>query len=181
MADILLLLRLFLGERTATPNMLSTTWQSSLHAIWCNWMQPNVKNLLLNLRNANTHLSHCLLVTRILQVNDAYEINHMWTADMKSNEEWSSQLWSQFLQLRKEAWKNLTVVQNAKILGPTISNNLTWNTHIGEIIKKGKQTHVLSCTSAQGRCPIVGHCEFSLYLCKTVIWILSARVPPRAT
>ena len=38
-------------------------------------------------------------------VNDAYEINHMWTADMKSNEEWSSQLWSQFLQLRKEAWK----------------------------------------------------------------------------
>ena len=24
---------------------------------------------------------------------------------MKSNEEWSSQLWSQFLQLRKEAWK----------------------------------------------------------------------------
>ena len=38
-------------------------------------------------------------------MNDAYEINHMWTADMKSNEEWSSQLWSQFLQLRKEAWK----------------------------------------------------------------------------
>ena len=36
-------------------------------------------------------------------VNDAYEINHMWTADMKSNEEWSSQLRSQFLQLRKEA------------------------------------------------------------------------------
>ena len=25
-------------------------------------------------------------------VNDAYEINHVWTADMKSNEEWSSQL-----------------------------------------------------------------------------------------
>ena len=32
--------------------------------------------------------------------------------------------------------KNLTVVQNAKILGLTISNNLTCNTHIGEIIKK---------------------------------------------
>ena len=29
-----------------------------------------------------------------MKVNDAYEINHMWTADMKSNEEWSSQLWS---------------------------------------------------------------------------------------
>ena len=26
--------------------------------------------------------------------------------------------------------KNLTVVQNAKILGLTISNKLTWNTHI---------------------------------------------------
>ena len=40
-----------------------------------------------------------------MKMNDAYEINHMWTADMKSNEEWPSQLWSQFLQLRKEAWK----------------------------------------------------------------------------
>ena len=32
--------------------------------------------------------------------------------------------------------KNLTVAQNAKILGLTISNNLTWSTHIGEIITK---------------------------------------------
>ena len=44
-------------------------------------------------------LINCMLM------NYAYEINHMWTVDMKSNEEWSSQLWSQFLQLRKEAWK----------------------------------------------------------------------------
>ena len=29
--------------------------------------------------------------------------------------------------------KNLTVVQNAKILGLTILNNLTWNTLIGRI------------------------------------------------
>ena len=33
----------------------------------------------------------------------------------------------------------LTVVQNAKILGLTISNNLTWNTHIGEIITKANK------------------------------------------
>ena len=46
-----------------------------------------------------------------MKVNDAYEINHMWTADMKSNEEWSSQLWSQFLQLRKEAWKKNSGLQ----------------------------------------------------------------------
>ena len=32
---------------------------------------------------------------------------------MKSNEEWSSQLWSQFLQLRKEAWKKVhAILQN---------------------------------------------------------------------
>ena len=48
--------------------------------------------------------SECLL-------NDAYEINHMWTADMKSNEEWSSQLWSQFLQLRKHMNPQLTCSQ----------------------------------------------------------------------
>ena len=35
--------------------------------------------------------------------------------------------------------KNLTVVQNAKILGLTISNNLTWNIHIGEIITKANK------------------------------------------
>ena len=35
--------------------------------------------------------------------------------------------------------KNLTVVQNAKILGLTISNNLTWNTHIGEILTKANK------------------------------------------
>ena len=31
-----------------------------------------------------------------------YEINHIWTAEMKWK--WSSQ-WTQFMQLRKEAWK----------------------------------------------------------------------------
>ena len=35
--------------------------------------------------------------------------------------------------------KNLTVVQNAKILGLTISNNLTWNTHIGQIVTKANK------------------------------------------
>ena len=35
--------------------------------------------------------------------------------------------------------KNLKVVQNAKILGLTISNNLTWNTHIGGIITKANK------------------------------------------
>ena len=39
-------------------------------------------------------------------MTDVYEINHIWTAEMKWNEEWSSQSWTHFMQLRKEAWKN---------------------------------------------------------------------------
>ena len=34
-----------------------------------------------------------------MNVIDLYEINHIRTAEMKSNEEWSSQLWTQFMQL----------------------------------------------------------------------------------
>ena len=41
-----------------------------------------------------------------MNVIDAYEINHITTAEMKSNEEWSSQLWTQFMQLRKKPEKN---------------------------------------------------------------------------
>ena len=37
----------------------------------------------------------------VLKVIDAYEIIHIRTAEMKSNEEWSSQFWTQFMQLRK--------------------------------------------------------------------------------
>ena len=29
-----------------------------------------------------------------------------WTADLKSSKLWSSQLWTQFKQLRREAWKS---------------------------------------------------------------------------
>ena len=34
-----------------------------------------------------------------------YEMGQIWTTDMKSNEAMILQLWTQFLQLRKEAWK----------------------------------------------------------------------------
>ena len=37
----------------------------------------------------------------VLKVIDAYEIIHIRTAEMKSDEEWSSQFWTQFMQLRK--------------------------------------------------------------------------------
>ena len=37
---------------------------------------------------------------------DVYEINHIRTTEMKSNEEWSSQLWTQFMQFRKKPEKS---------------------------------------------------------------------------
>ena len=46
-----------------------------------------------------------LSVDEVLKVIDAYEIIHTRTAEMKSNEEWSSQLWTQFMQLRKKPEK----------------------------------------------------------------------------
>ena len=55
------------------------------------------------------------LPVKDMKVNDAYETNHMWTADMKSNEEWSSQLCSQFLQLRKVPLILYNLVLNIKI------------------------------------------------------------------
>ena len=42
-----------------------------------------------------------------MSVNDVYEINHMWTADMKSNEVDPRSYERNFMQLRKEAWKKI--------------------------------------------------------------------------
>ena len=41
-------------------------------------------------------------MTTLLQLG-VYEINHIRTVEIKSNEEWSS--WTQFMQLRKEPEK----------------------------------------------------------------------------
>ena len=40
-----------------------------------------------------------------MNVTDVYEINHISTAEMESSEEWSLQLWMQFMQLRKKPEK----------------------------------------------------------------------------
>ena len=42
----------------------------------------------------------------------------MRTAEMKSNEEWSSQLWTQFMQLRKKAEKKYSGIQRDLNLWP---------------------------------------------------------------
>ena len=47
------------------------------------------------------------LTDEVLKVIDADEIIHIRTAEMKSNEEWSSQLWTQFMQLRKKPEKKI--------------------------------------------------------------------------
>ena len=51
-----------------------------------------------------------------MNVIDAYEINHMRTAEMKSNEEWSSQLWTQFMQLGKKPEKNSGLLELCRSL-----------------------------------------------------------------
>ena len=46
-----------------------------------------------------------------MNVTDVYEINHISTAEMKSSEEWSLQLWMQFMQLRKKPEKKKSRLQ----------------------------------------------------------------------
>ena len=50
-------------------------------------------------RSYSTYLWDFILI-------DVYGINHIRTAETKSSEEWSSQLWTQFIQLSKEHEKN---------------------------------------------------------------------------
>ena len=39
--------------------------------------------------------------------------------------------------------KEIELVDSAKLLGVTTSNNLTWNAHIKEVIKKSKKDAIL--------------------------------------
>ena len=50
------------------------------------------------------------LFVLIILLNDAYEINHMWTVDMKSNEEWSSHLKSWIFSGSCFIWFNYFIV-----------------------------------------------------------------------
>ena len=46
--------------------------------------------------------------------------------------------------------KEIEVVNSAKLLGITISDNLTWNAHINELVKKTNKKTILSCTAETG-------------------------------
>ena len=45
------------------------------------------------------------VLVKEMNVIDVYETNHTRTAEMKSNEDWTSQLWTQFMQLRNKRKK----------------------------------------------------------------------------
>ena len=64
-----------------------------------------------------------------MNVIDVYEINHIRTAKMKSNEEWSSQLWPQFMQLRKKPEKNSGLLELCRALH---NNHGLLALHLGE-------------------------------------------------
>ena len=49
--------------------------------------------------------------------------------------------------------KELEVVKNAKLLGLTISDNLTWNAHVNEIIKKASKKLYLLVQLKRARVP----------------------------
>ena len=55
------------------------------------------------------------------EVNDACEINHMWTADMKSNEEWSSQSrdWNQRISAKLRLVLTVLLLSFHKLLTKT--------------------------------------------------------------
>ena len=55
----------------------------------------------------------CVQETNVI---DVYEMNHIRTAKMKSNEEWSSQLWTQFMQLGKKPEKNSGLLELCRAL-----------------------------------------------------------------
>ena len=71
---------------------------------WCNALiNWAMKPLMLE---AGQLCVHSYVPVKEMNVTDVYEINHISTAEMKSSEEWSLHLWTQFMQLRKKPEKN---------------------------------------------------------------------------
>ena len=71
-----------------------------------------------------------------MNVIDVYEINHIRTAEMKSNEQWSSQLWTQFMQLYFiSIYHNMVIYLTIKMSRTKKAHNANW-THrrVGAVI-----------------------------------------------
>lgn len=56
--------------------------------------------------------------------------------------------------------KELEVVKNAKLLGSTISDNLTWNAHVNDIIKKASKELYFLVQLKRARVPPIRSCSF---------------------
>ena len=61
--------------------------------------------------------------------------------------------------------EEIEVVNSAKLLGITISNNLTWNTHINELVKKTNKKTILSCTAEMGLTTSIRPTSFLSFMC----------------
>ena len=91
--------------RYVIPNWMNFRFEF-LHVVWILW------EAISNTRKTNTS-KLILKKSRLLPVffNPLLSVKWYmkyficWTADLKSSKLWSSQLWTQFKQLRIEAWK----------------------------------------------------------------------------
>ena len=68
-------------------------------------------------------------LTKVNNVIDIYEISHIRSAEMKSSEEWSSQLWTWFMQLCKKPEKKIQ------------DFNGIWTFDLAILVWFSKQTH----------------------------------------
>ena len=83
---------------------------------------------------------------------DVYEINHIRTAEMKSKEEWSSQLWTQFMQLRKKPEKKIRDFNGIWTLWPRdasamLQPTVLWSHWCGELVN-----YVFICSLERDKC-----------------------------
>ena len=68
-------------------------------------------------------------LTKVNNVIDVYEISHIRSAEMKSNEEWSSQLWMWFVELCRKPEKKIQ------------DFNGIWTRDLAILVWFSKQTH----------------------------------------
>ena len=61
--------------------------------------------------------------------------------------------------------KEIEVVNSAKLLGITISDNLTWNAHINKLVKKTDKNTILSCTAETGPTTTFRPSSFLSFVC----------------
>ena len=77
--------------------------------------------------------------------------------------------------------KEIEVVNSAKLLGITISDNLTWNAHINELVKKTNKKTILSCTAETGPTTSIRPTSFLSFMCLIYDRLQSSSFSQRAS